>query len=107
VDKRPWINAKTVEPRMSAYVIFQLNVIDQAKLSDYGARALPIVAAHGGRPAATGELTVLHESEKFERGAIFEFPDRASALAWHDSREYQALLSLRGDAMNCSLVLIG
>ena len=99
--------ANTVETRMSAYVIFQLTVIDQAKLSDYGARALPIVAAHGGRPAATGELTVLHESREFERGAIFEFPDRASALAWHDSSEYRALLSLRSEAMNCSLVLIG
>ena len=92
---------------MSAYIIFQLTVIDYAKLSDYGARALPIVAAHGGRAAATGELTVLHESEKFERGAIFEFPDHASALAWHDSTEYRALLSLRGKAIKCSLVLIG
>jgi uncharacterized protein (DUF1330 family) len=92
---------------MSAYVIFQLTVIDQAKLSDYGVRALRIVAAHGGRPAATGELTVVHESRKFERGANFEFPDRASALAWHDRSEYQALLSLRSEAMNCSLVLIG
>jgi uncharacterized protein (DUF1330 family) len=99
--------ANTVDTRMSAYVIFQLTVIDQAKLSDYGARALPIVAVHGGRPAATGELRVLHESRKFERGAIFEFPDRASALAWHESSEYRALLSLRSEAMNCSLVLIG
>jgi uncharacterized protein (DUF1330 family) len=92
---------------MSVYIIFQLTVIDQAKLSDYGTRALPIVVAHGGRAAATGELTVLHESRKFERGAIFEFPDRGSALAWHDSSEYRTLLTLRGEAMNCSLVLIG
>jgi uncharacterized protein (DUF1330 family) len=59
------------------------------------------------RAAATGELTALYESRKFERGAIFEFADRASALAWHDSSEYRARVSLRGEAMNCSLVLIG
>jgi uncharacterized protein (DUF1330 family) len=91
VDNTSVEYANTVETRMSAYVIFQPTVIDQAKLSDYGARALPLVAAYGGPPAATGELTVLHESREFERGAIFEFPDRASALAWHDSSEYREL----------------
>jgi uncharacterized protein (DUF1330 family) len=106
VDNTSVDYANTVETRMSAYVIFQLTVIDQAKLSDYGARALPIVAAHGGRPAVIGKVTVLHESRKFERGAIFEFPDRASALAWHESSEY-GTIEFACEAMNCSLALIG
>jgi uncharacterized protein (DUF1330 family) len=92
---------------MSAYVIFQLTAIDQAKLADYTNRALPIVAAHGGRAVVLGESTVLHAGKIFERGAIFEFPDRASALTWNNSTEYQALLSLRGEAMDCSVVLVG
>jgi uncharacterized protein (DUF1330 family) len=92
---------------MNAYVIFQFTVIDQVKLSDYAAQALAIVAASGGRLVSTGEATVLHESKIFERGAIFEFPDRASALAWHESTKYRALSSLRGQVMDCSVVLIG
>jgi hypothetical protein len=39
VDKRQWTNAKTVEPRMSAYIIFQLTVIDQ--VGDNLVRDLP------------------------------------------------------------------
>lgn len=92
---------------MSAYVVFQLNVIDQTKLAAYSARALPTVSAHSGRPLGMGEETVLYESKSFERGAILEFPDRASALAWHNSAEYRALFDLRSEAMDCSLVLIG
>ena len=93
---------------MSAYMIFQVLVTDPAKLSEYAARAMPIVAAHGGKPVGLGAATVLQGSAtSFDRGAVLEFPDRAAALAWYESPEYQALLDLRGQAMNCSVVLIG
>lgn len=92
---------------MSAYVVFQSTVIDRAKLSDYAAQAMATVAAHGGRPFGMGEATVLHEAKTFEQDAVFEFPDRANALAWHTNVEYRALLSLRTQAMACSVVLIG
>jgi uncharacterized protein (DUF1330 family) len=92
---------------MSAYVIFQFTIRDQTKLSAYAAQAVPTVAAHGGRPVSMGKAIVLYGSELYEQGTIFEFPDRASAQAWHASTEYKTLLNLRSEAMDCSVTVIG
>jgi uncharacterized protein (DUF1330 family) len=82
-------------------------VTDPAKASEYTALALPLVETHGDKRLVMGETTVLREGKEHKRGAIFEFPDRASALAWYGSPAYQALLDLRGQAMDCSVTLIG
>ena len=92
---------------MSAYVIFQFTIRDQIKLPVYAAQAVPTVAAHGGRSVSMGRATALYGSELYEQGAVFEFPDRASAQAWHASTEYKTLLNLRNEAMDCSVILIG
>jgi uncharacterized protein (DUF1330 family) len=88
-----------------AYVAFQFEVLDPIALSDYVARAIPIVAAHGGQSHLSGESYSLHDGGRIERGSIFVCPDRASATAWYDSVEYKALIGPRETALRGSVTL--
>ena len=92
---------------MTAYVVFQLTVVDPPKASNYSAQALSLVMAHGGRSVVTGIATTLHDGTDHDWGAICEFPDRTAALNLFESAEYQALAALRDEAMDYSVVLIG
>jgi len=92
---------------MTAYVVFQFNVVNVDKLSAYVGPALASVAQYGGRMICTGELSTLHLSTEFKQGTMLEFPDRASAQSWYDSPEYQKLIDLRTQAINGSVILIG
>ena len=92
---------------MSAFVIFDFDVIDEWELAAYTALALPTVTTHGGRLLVGGPVERLHGSPGFRSASILEFEDRRSALAWSNSPEYQALLELRSKAIKCSVVLVG
>jgi len=92
---------------MTAYVVFQFNAIDPEKISRYVRGAMTSVVAHGGRMLAVGEASVLHQSRTFDQGAVLEFLDRAAARAWYESLDYQSLIALRTEAMDCAIVLIG
>lgn len=92
---------------MAAFVVFYSTPINEAKLAEYSARALATVIDHGGTPVTVGPLHPLHEGAPFQRGAIFSFPDRAAAIGWHDSEAYRCLAGLRGEAMRCSIQIVG
>lgn len=92
---------------MTAIVIFYSTPIDADKLAEYSGRALATVVAHGGTALVLGPLHALHDGAPFERGAVFSFPDRAAATAWHESDAYQSLAELRSQAMRCSIDIIG
>lgn len=92
---------------MSAFVVFYSTPIDEVKLAEYAPKALATVHDHGGTPLLLGALHSLHEGAPFQRGAIFSFPDRASAIAWHESEDYRSLATLRGEAMRCSIDIVG
>ncbi|WP_066697806.1 DUF1330 domain-containing protein [Sphingobium amiense] len=92
---------------MAAFVVFYSTPIDEAKLAEYSAKALATVADHGGSPVILGPLHPLHDGTPYQRGAIFSFPDRAAAIDWHESEAYRSLAELRGEAMQCSIHIVG
>lgn len=92
---------------MPAFVVFYSTPINEAKLAEYSAKALATVIDHGGTPVIVGPLHPLHDGTLFQRGAIFSFPDRAAAVSWHDSEAYRSLALLRGEAMHCSIHIVG
>ena len=91
---------------MTACIIFQFTNLDAAKAAEYSARALSVVKKNGGKPVVVGKATALHAANVSAGGAVFEFPNQEAALDWYNGPEYQALLTLRAEAMECSVQLI-
>ncbi len=92
---------------MSAYVIVQGTVTDPDKMQEYGAAAGPIVGAHGGEVIARGPMSVLSGSSDHKISVVLQFPDAATARAWYESPEYQALVPTREAALDSTFVLVG
>ena len=90
---------------MPAYVVNEITVTDPGLFQTYVAQVPPILAAYGGRYVVRSGATVTIEGEDPGRVVISEFPDRAAALAWRNSPEYQAILSIR-DASSTSRVYV-
>jgi len=92
---------------MSAYVVVQESVTDQAMFDAYRKEVPPTIAAHGGRfTVRGGALTVLEGQWPLPRLVIIEFPSRAAAEAWYRSPEYQKLLPLRLKSSTGNLVIV-
>lgn len=92
---------------MIAIVVFLSTPIDAAKLAEYGPKALATVTSHGGTALGLGPLSGLSNGAAYTHGAIFSFADRAAATGWFESSDYQALTALRGEAMHCSIDIVG
>lgn len=97
-------------PRMvgkPAYLIGVENVKDPAKLREYGAKAGPLVAAHGGKIVAGGQRKDI-ESLEGNFGnyqvTVVRFDDLAKLRAFYADPAYQEAIKLRQAAAD-SLVL--
>jgi len=92
---------------MSAFVIVSLTPRDPEKLKAYSAAAGPTVQQHSGQFVARGPVEVLAGQTQHKMQAVIEFPSRESALEWYNCDEYQALIPLRTEAMDCDFLLVG
>ena len=78
---------------MSAYIISNLTVEDEAELADYVKNAPATIARYGGRYLVRrGKIDRL-EGDQWTPAALIllEFPTRAQAKAWYESPEYSEL----------------
>ena len=92
---------------MTAYVIVQETVTDEAGFAEYRAGVVPTLEAHGGRFLVRGgELTVVEGEWPHPRLVVIEFPSRAAAEAWYHSPDYQKLLPLRLRSAAGNLVIV-
>jgi uncharacterized protein (DUF1330 family) len=55
---------------------------------------------------AAGEVTLLEGPSMPNHNVILEFPDEAAALAWYESKQYQAVLPMRLDASTFSQIAV-
>ncbi len=91
---------------MSAYVIIESAVKDEAAMQRYAAAAGRTLAAAGAEFLARGSWELLAGEPYLANGGLLRFPDREAALAWYRSPDYQALLDLRGTAMDSRFRLL-
>ena len=92
---------------MSAYVVVQVTVHDQAKFEEYRKHVPPTLTAHGGRFIVRGGATTVVEGEwPNPRLVVLEFPSRAAAEGWYHSPEYQKILPLRTQSSRANLVVV-
>ena len=92
---------------MTAYIIANVDVTDQAAYDEYRRGVPATIAAYGGRFLARGGATRVFEGEFLpKRLVIIEFPDIAAAQRWYESPEYRPLLEMRKRASRGSLFVV-
>ncbi|HCK82339.1 MAG TPA: DUF1330 domain-containing protein [Candidatus Competibacter sp.] len=91
---------------MSAYVISEVEILDEALASRYRTLAAAAIAEYGGRYLARGaEAEVIEGPPTSRRLVIVEFPSMAEARAWYASPAYAEALELRAAALERRLML--
>jgi uncharacterized protein (DUF1330 family) len=91
---------------MTAYLIADVEVIDQTAYEQYRQQVPATIAAHGGRYLARGGATkVLEGAWSPKRCVIIEFPSMEQLEAWWSSPEYAPLRAIRERAARSNLVV--
>lgn len=92
---------------MAAYLIAQIEVIDQAAYDEYRKGVPATIAAHGGRFLVRGGAVEVLEGDFVPRRVVvLEFPDAGALKRWYHSPEYRPLLGLRKRAATGSVYLV-
>lgn len=92
--------------RMAAYVISEVEILDEALGDEYRRLAAASIQHHGGRYVVRGALPDPVEGAwpSGRRLVIVEFPDMDRARKWYDSPEYAEALKLRQVALDRRLL---
>lgn len=93
---------------MTAYVVNRVNATNWSWLKEYNAPTKVLIEKHGGRFLAQGGKAVALEGDEPLPAAmvVIEFPDMASAIAWHEDPDYQPLKALRQANASVELSLV-
>jgi uncharacterized protein (DUF1330 family) len=91
---------------MRAYVIVQVEVLDQRGYDAYRKDVLPTIEAFGGCFLVRGgNFTEMEGEWPYSRTVVIEFPSRADAEGWYRSPAYTKLLPLRLKASRGNLII--
>lgn len=90
---------------MTAFFIATSTVKDVEKFQEYGGKATATLAAFGAKLVIKGkaEKTIAGNSDH-QVVAVASFPDMETLDNWFNSTEYQALIPLRDEAVDMTLV---
>ncbi|WP_343229204.1 DUF1330 domain-containing protein [Psychrobium sp. MM17-31] len=66
---------------------------------------MPTVLKYHGKFIAKGNADSLRGKQPFANKAVIEFPTEQHARDWYNSEEYQALIPLRSQALDCQFHL--
>ncbi len=92
---------------MSAIVIAEIDVHNAELFEEYRLKVPPLVQQYGGRYLARGGKAELFEGEREpKRVVVIEFPTLEQAKAWHDSVEYQPLITIRQQASEGRMIVV-
>lgn len=92
---------------MTAYVIYQGEVLDPARYDEYRERAAATIAAAGGRYVVRGgAVEVLEGDPPAGRTVVIEFPTRQAALAWYHGEKYVEARKIRDGAARARMYVV-
>jgi uncharacterized protein (DUF1330 family) len=93
------------ENSMSAFFIATSIIKDPKKFAAYGAGAGATLSAFGGELVIKGKaVETLVGSSAHQAVGVIRFADMQTLNAWYNSAEYQALIPLRDEAVDMTLV---
>jgi uncharacterized protein (DUF1330 family) len=92
---------------MAAYVISEVEILDEGAAAQYRQLAAASIARYGGRYLARGaEGEVVEGEPTTRRMVILEFPSMQRLREWYGSEEYAAALRFRGAALSRRLMFV-
>ena len=92
---------------MTAYVISEVEVVDERAADEYRRLAAASIAAYGGRYLARGAKAEVVEGEPSDRRiVIVEFPSIERAREWYTSAVYAEALRVREQALERRLMFV-
>ncbi len=91
-----------------AYVIGHVTFTNMEKfMADYGSKVESTIHAFGGKFLVRGGEVSYQEGEPLgDINVIVEFPDRAAAISWEESEQYQTILPGRTDNSIGNVVIV-
>ena len=90
---------------MPVLLVVQFSILDPNKFQQYAEASRETIRRFKGRVVARGAVEELHGEAPHTMGAVVEFPDRATALNWFQSDEYQVLSPTRDEASEATFLL--
>lgn len=93
---------------MPAYVISEVEILDEAQGQQYRDLAAASIALHGGRYIVRGAEPEAAEGEwsPAQRVVIVEFPTMEHLHSWYGSAEYAKALAVRQSALSRRLLFV-
>ena len=90
---------------MSAFFIATSTIKDPEKFAEYGTKAGASLAPYGGKLVIKGKAAkALAGACNHQAAGIIRFADMETLNAWYQSPEYQALIPLRNEAVDMTLI---
>ena len=91
---------------MPAFCIGQIRVRNAEAWEDYRSRVGETIRQYGGELLFRGEREQVFSGEMLpDKLVVLQFEDIDTAKRWHDSPEYQALVPIRDQGADVTLVL--
>lgn len=93
---------------MPAYVISEVELLDETQGQRYRELAAASIARHGGRYLVRGADPDVPEGDwpPQQRVVVVEFPDMARLREWYDSDDYAEALAVRRTALSRRLLFV-
>ena len=91
---------------MTAYVVANYIVNNPEGFESYPPAAQETLAAAGGEVIAVDMNSEVMEGEAYPVTVILKFESKEAMKAWYNSPEYQAVIGLRTDNADGTMVLI-
>ena len=94
---------------MAAYMLAVCEITNmKPSMKEYSAKSAALVEKHGGKYLIrAGDVEVVEGNiGEHPTKVMLEFPDKASARAWYDSGEYQAIIGNRLENSTANMLLI-
>ncbi len=90
---------------MSAFFIATVKIKDQGKFQEYAQKAGASLKSFGGELLERGQArAVLAGSADHNAAAIIRFPTLSAVNDWYASQPYQAIIPLREEAADMTIV---
>lgn len=92
---------------MAAYVISEVEVLDEKQMAEYRCLAAASIAEYGGRYLArAAEMQVAEGEPTGRRIVIVEFPSMQRLKEWYASASYAEALKFREGALRRRLIFV-
>ena len=92
---------------MPAFVVLDIDVLDNEKYDVYKQMAPPTIAPYGGRYIVRGgKVETLEGAWSPKRLVILEFPSVDRAKAWINSPEYEKPKATRHECSRSQLIIV-